>query len=1315
MARFDPPSKFSFIADDWKDWIAEYQRYRRAVKLYADDGADQRDQLLYAMGVKEAEKIFKTLQFKEVKRTAADGSEETHQESDTDFDCLVQKFTNHFVPMVNIRYERRKFNERIQSKDESVEAFVRALYSLATTCKYTDEDDMILDRLIAGLKDTRVRAKLQMDPSITLEKAIRIARNHELVLHQEGESLKAEANVQEVRRKKKEWSNQRSHGGPKHSGGGRSPSHFNKSTASTSTNPPQSQQSCGRCGKDHGGERCPAIGRTCGYCKKRGHFISVCRKKQSRDRGAREVEETDELFYIGAVTCPDGGPAWETKLPVCGKSVTFKIDTGADVTVISEDIFRSMRTRPQLRVSRTKLTSPGGQLNTLGEFIAESVVKGVRYQFRIVVVDRLKNSLLGRSVAEKMGLVARVEEVKDVYGTSGLMTTEPVKITLKPDAVPYCVTTCRRIPFPLMEKVKAELTRMSESGIIEKVTRPTDWCAPMVPVVKRNKDIRICADFKKLNVHIKRPHLMLPNLEDIAPKLAGATVFSTLDISSGFYQVPLNKDSRYLTTFMTPMGRYCFCRLPMGINIGPEEFQRKMLETFGSLDGCECIMDDLLVYGKTKEEHDGRLQRVMAVARQTGVKLNEAKCHLGRREVSYFGHLVSSQGIRPSKEKIAAIVNMPAPSNVTELRSLLGMINFLGKFVNNLATVAKPMSDLLKSDSVWQWDTPQKQALDKVKVMVSSVPALAFYRPNLKTIVSADASSYGLGAALLQEENGQVRPVAYCSRTLTEAEKRYAQIEKEGLASVWACEKLAKYLIGLPTFELWTDHKPLVPLLTTKDLDQAPIRCQRLLLRMMRFSPEVRHIPGKELVIADALSRNPVPHTASDERSADEVQLSIDAIQALWPASRERLHDIMEATSRDAVLTQVKLYIQKGWPREVADDIKPYRESQIHLSIMEGIITYGDRIVIPTCMRKEMLNKLHESHQGISKCREKANRCIWWPGMSKEIGLLISNCEICQRQRDAQKHEPLIPTELPSRPWAIVAADLCEEKGKHYLVMVDLYSRWIEIKFLSTTSAHAVISRMKDVLATHGVMDELISDNGPQFASSEFATFVKSYGFTHRTSSPYFAQANGEAENSVKMAKKLLTQEDPHLAILNYRTSTHSAIGVSPSEALMGRQLQTRLPVLAKNLLPTATDHDAIRQSDQKAKASYKYYYDRRHGTTKLTTLAPGEPVLIKSVGKGWDKAGRIVEANERDRTYMVATPAGTFRRNRQHLQAVPRMPTQQTRNPEPVINEDQPEENTDPPDPVPSDVEVQRTPTPVPVRRSSRQTAKPKRLIEEC
>ena len=269
MARFDPPAKFSFIADEWNDWIAEYRRYRRAVKLYADSGEDQRDQLLYAMGVKEAEKIFKTFKWEVVKRKKADGSEEDYQEVDTDFDCLMGKFTKHFIPMVNIRYERRKFNERIQGKDESVESFIRALYSLVATCKYPDEDDMILDRLIAGLQDTRVRTKLQMDPSIDLEKAIRVARNNELVHNQEGESAGNEAALQEVHRKV----------------GNKSYSASPSVTKPPSGHKPHLDQAssshvCSRCGENHGNERCPAIGKQCHYCKRGGHFISVCRKKK---------------------------------------------------------------------------------------------------------------------------------------------------------------------------------------------------------------------------------------------------------------------------------------------------------------------------------------------------------------------------------------------------------------------------------------------------------------------------------------------------------------------------------------------------------------------------------------------------------------------------------------------------------------------------------------------------------------------------------------------------------------------------------------------------------------------------------------------------------------------------------------------------------------------------------------------------------------------------------------------------------------------------------------------------------------------------
>ncbi|KAK7098079.1 hypothetical protein V1264_004963 [Littorina saxatilis] len=255
-----------------------------------------------------------------------------------------------------------------------------------------------------------------------------------------------------------------------------------------------------------------------------------------------------------------------------------------------------------------------------------------------------------------MGLVKRLEEIHaDVFGKTGLLKTEPVKINMKPGNQPYCVTTARRVPFPLQKKVKAELERMQAAGIIKEVKETTDWCAPMVPVVKPNGSVRICVNFKRLNEGVKRPHCMLPNLDDIAPKMVGSKFFTTLDASSGFFQIPLQEDSSLLTTFMTPFGRFAFQRVPMGISLGPECFQTKMKETLEGLEGCDAIMDDTIIFGRTEEEHDRRLDAVLKRIEERGLKLNREKCKFKKTEVKYFGHIISEHGVRPDPEKVKAI------------------------------------------------------------------------------------------------------------------------------------------------------------------------------------------------------------------------------------------------------------------------------------------------------------------------------------------------------------------------------------------------------------------------------------------------------------------------------------------------------------------------------------------------------------------------------------------------------------------------------------------------------------------------------------
>jgi hypothetical protein len=342
-------------------------------------------------------------------------------------------------------------------------------------------------------------------------------------------------------------------------------------------------------------------------------------------------------------------------------------------------------------------------------------------------------------------------------------------------------------------------------------------------------------------------------------------------------------------------------------------------------------------------------------------------------------------------------------------------------------------------------------------------------------------------------------------------------------------------------------------------------------MRLMRFSFTAEHRPGKKLVIADTLSRCPMPDVACVVL-ANDIDIYVNSIIQSLPVSEDKLNVIRKATSEDETLSRVIALTKDGWPKhrkDVSDDLAPFFNKKESFSIANGLLLYGSRMVIPTALRQDMLGRIHDGHLGVSKCRERAKMSVWWPGLSKQIFNLVHNCQLCHTLAPAQRKEPLQATPLPPGPWQKLGMDIATYRGSNYLVVTDYFSRWLEILLLSSdTSSSNVIAKLTSIFARFGVPLEIVSDNGPQFSSQEFAAFLRRLDIKHATSSPYFPTANGAAERAVQTAKRVLSQKEPWLGLLVYRNTPNASTGFCPSELLMGRRLKDTMPLLPPSSQP---------------------------------------------------------------------------------------------------------------------------------------------------
>ena len=419
-----------------------------------------------------------------------------------------------------------------------------------------------------------------------------------------------------------------------------------------------------------------------------------------------------------------------------------------------------------------------------------------------------------------------LESYADVFATDSIlkpMSGDPVKIHLDENAQPFALTAARQVPFAMRQSVKEEIQKLLNKEIIERVgDEPTTWCHPLVAVRKPDGKTRICVDLTKLNKFVSRPHHPLRSSKDATDAIQPSDVyFSKLDMLMGYWQMPLAEESRHLTTFICQEGRFRFRRAPMGLVSSGDDFNRRGDQALQDILNVEKVVDDILIHTETFKDHISSIIAILERCRHHSITLNPAKFTFAAESVDFVGYRIGKHGIQADPAKVAAIVDFPTPTNISELRSFFGMVNQLGQFSMEVASAAEPLRPLLKSKNIFQWLPDHTIAFNAVKSALASPPILSPFDPDLPVELHTDASrTRGLGFALLQRsEDGHPHLIQCGSRFLTEAETRYATVEIEMLGAAWVVNKCHIYLAGLKNFTIFVDHKPLIPVLNNKTLD----------------------------------------------------------------------------------------------------------------------------------------------------------------------------------------------------------------------------------------------------------------------------------------------------------------------------------------------------------------------------------------------------------------------------------------------------------------------------------------------------------------
>lgn len=986
-------------------------------------------------------------------------------------------------------------------------------------------------------------------------------------------------------------------------------------------------------------------------------------------------EEAFGLYSLNSIEEHPGKEPFWVQVKIKGKTLLMELDCGASRSTVSEYMYNKLLGEFPLYDCKIKLLSyVGDNVPIIGCVQVPVTYKNNRECWlELVVVKGRRQSLFGRDWMraikldyEEIGLfnvydcTAKGGTVKvprsnlypeefnnllerncKLFSTTDTGIKEfKASIRLKPGARPV-YRKSRTVPYSMTSIVEKEYDRLIKAGILFSVNN-SHWASPTVHIPKSEGSVRVCGDYTEVNGLIENDGYKLPNCQELFARLAESgsppKYFSVIDLLGAFNQVYLDEESAKILVLNTCKGLLGTNRLCYGIKTAPAQFQAIIDKILAGIDNVFIYFDDILVATNTLEGHFKVLKQIFERFQKFNVRINSSKCQFYKESVDYLGHKLSSDGIQPLFSKIDCILNAPTPTNVSELKSFLGMLNYYGKFLPNLSIEMQPLYRLLQHDVSWKWNNDCEKAFQQAKRMLSGDTVLVHYNPKLPLVLGVDASPYGLGAVLSHRlPDGSERPVAYASRTLSSAEKNYAHIEKEGLAIIFGIKKFHLYLYGRK-FTLVTDHQPLTHIFGPKNgiPPLAAARMQRWATVLSGYDFDILYRSSKEHANADCLSRLPVKGFV--EVHDDEVY-SIHSVINTLPVTA---HDVAKFTIKDSTLVKVLEFTLSGWPNYVNDPkIKPYWLRRHELSVEDSCLLWGRRVVIPDALQHVILTELHECHPGMCRMKALSRSFVWWPAIDDDIEDKVRQCEICINNQIAPKSVPLLLWPWCTEPWQRIHVDYLEIKGQQYLLIVDSHSKWMEVFPMSNTTATATTNILLCLFARYGYPKEVVSDNGPQFVAKEFGLFLKERCIKHTLCPPYHPSSNGLAERHVQTFKSMfLKYEGPQSLpvklseiLFHYRNTPCSTTGKSPAELFLKREPRIKLSLIK----PSLQSKVELKQT------ASKMFHDGQSPVMRSYDLY--QRVRVRNMRGGREKwvPGTVVKINGPS-TYIVRV-AGNVRR----------------------------------------------------------------------